>query len=166
MCSRTTNAKGQALLSDFAFSLSIFIIIVSLVFFIEGTIFEKSGEYKEVYVAEDLTENIAYRMLSYTGVPKNWDLSNVRMMGFSTGKENVINFTKIMFLNTMPYNESKKYILSDEKYDFFINITYFNDTKSIFSYGKYPFNSDDVFKMSRIALLNESIVKVDIYVWK
>ncbi len=165
MCSHI-KSKAQVLLPDFVFSLAIFIVLICIVFFMGNVMFEKSENYKETYMVENLAKNIGYYILSYTGNPENWDPHNVKMIGFSTGKENVINFTKLMFLSSMPYNKSKRFFMPNEEYHFFINITYFNNTKSVFSYGKYPYFSQDVFKITRIGILNQTVVRVEIYVWK
>ncbi len=157
--------KGQALLSDFSISIALFLVIIGVSFFIQNEILKENISLIERSNSFRYVEDIGKRLLSYEGDPPNWDPSNFNSLGFSTEKENEINWTKISYLGVMPYETYRIYFIKDLRYNFFLNITYMNKTP-IFSYGVYNENAREISKMVRIGKLNNTVVKVDIFVWR
>lgn len=157
--------KSQVLLSDFAFSLAIFILIIGAITYIQYNLYIESNKYRESYESYSMLNNLAYKILYYEGTPKNWNLNNIETIGFSTSEDHIINYTKLLMLKSMNYEKSKQYMLEGEDYDYYINITYMNGS-TVFQYGKFPFTSLDIFKQERLGILNNTIVKVKMYVWK
>jgi hypothetical protein len=154
--------KAQALTYDFFIALTIFIATVSLVM--------TQWYFSSVKIQETMEKNLALKTtLSASqawfkeGYPKYWGLENVVELGLAN--DGKINRTKMEMLSQLGY--SKVTIL--------LNLGIYNLRYEIYNKTNdliflFPQNSDltkakNVYKIERIAILDEQPVKVRTLVW-
>ena len=150
--------KGQALSFDFLVSAAIFILILTILLTQVGNsakelseIREKNELIKEAYKLSEIFFNKGY--------PENWNSTNVKIIGLQ--KDNRIDWNKLKSLEKIGYQKSL--ILLGLKNDY--NITIFNDTTPIYSFGKNTEKTSSIIKVDRISILNGSIVSIQILVF-
>lgn len=116
---------------------------------------------------------VAEQLVESPGYPTHWEQislltdNNVRTIGL-TQERNVLNLNKIQKL--VHLNDDQNYsfikrVLGVSRYDFQVNISYLNGTQ-MYSYGRTPSPNSLVSVVSRLALLNNNVVVVNVYVWE
>lgn len=153
--------KGQTFSSDFLIACSIFLLVLTGLFYYwtYNTIqIEESREINDVAEKTYLVSQIWSR----EGFPEYWDASNVIDLGLQN--DHRFNQTKLDSLNDMGYEKVKSLIGIDD-YDFFLR---FRDTKNntLFNFGLFPSDARNVVKVRRIGILNRSVIFVETMVWR
>lgn len=107
------------------------------------------------------------------GVPSDWNNDTIVRLGLTTDHQ--LNKTKLSYLFNMSYEKSKEYLVTNYDYLFFFqkNGTPINITKC--GYGKIMpvdcvvdisgLEKDNLVKISRYTIYNNSIIEVVFYVW-
>ncbi len=150
--------KGQALSFDFLLATTISIFVVSLLLIQIGN---NAKELDELREKNELNKD-AYKLSEIffnKGYPENWNSTNVKIIGVESN--NRIDWNKLKSLEKIGYQKSL--ILLGLKNDY--NITIFNDTTPIYSFGKNTENASSIMKVDRISILNDSIVSIQILVF-
>jgi hypothetical protein len=154
--------KAQALTYDFFIALAIFIALVSLVM--------AHWYFTSVQIQETMEKNFALRTtLSASqawfkeGYPKYWNLENVMELGLAN--DGKINRTKMEMLSQLGY----------AKVTLLLNLGTYNLRYEIYNKTNdliflFPQNLDltkakNVYKIERVAILDEQPVKVRTLVW-
>jgi hypothetical protein len=154
--------KAQALTYDFFIALVIFIAIVSLVM-----VYWYSSS---LQIQENMEKNFALRTTISAsqawfkeGYPKYWDLENVMELGLAN--DGKINRTKMEMLFQLGYSRAT-ILLNLGTYNLRYEI--YNKTNDLIFL--FPQNSDltkakNVYKIERVAILDDQPVKVRTLVW-
>jgi hypothetical protein len=154
--------KAQALTYDFFIALVIFIAIVSLVM-----VYWYSSS---LQMQENIEKNFALRTTISAsqawfkeGYPKYWDLENVMELGLAN--DGKINRTKMEMLFQLGYSRAT-ILLNLGTYNLRYEI--YNKTNDLIFL--FPQNSDltkakNVYKIERVAILDDQPVKVRTLVW-
>ena len=156
------SAKGQVFSSDFFVGLTIFLIGLSILI-----IFWNYTNYK--IRAKRAVEDLSRLALSISNVffiegePKYWNPENVVILGFSN--DGRLNWTKINYMKEIGYEKTRKMLscpyhlqlrIINATNDFLI----FNLTKEGISDAEF------VAKAERYGILNSSIVRIEVIVWR
>ncbi len=146
--------KGQIFSFDFLIACSIFILILAILINHIGYNTMQLNELKEKY---ELTQS-GYKLSEIffmEGYPKDWNSSNVKIIGLQTN--NRIDWNKLKELKNLGYQKSL--ILFGLKYDY--NITIGN-----YTFGKNPENASSAFIVNRVVILNSSVVPAQAIIFK
>ncbi|MBW6451691.1 MAG: hypothetical protein K0B02_03085 [DPANN group archaeon] len=143
-----TKKKGQLFTQDFILSLLIFLMIVSLSISIWDNITEKTRNIDTVTYMQQKAFYITDILIKTKGYPENWNSTTVELIGLSTGKNHMIGIEKINMLDNISYDDI---IEMWDINSFGFNMTFWNSTEIITSYGKItPYNATIVLPFTRI----------------
>ena len=146
--------KGQIFSFDFLIACSIFILILAVLI---GHIGYNTIQLNELKEKHELTRT-GYKLSEIffmEGYPKDWNSSNVKIIGLQTN--NRIDWNKLKELENFGYQKSL--ILLGLNYDY--NLTIGN-----YSFGKNPENASSAFRINRVGILNSSIVPIQVIIFK
>ncbi|MEM7821531.1 MAG: hypothetical protein QXX38_01820 [Candidatus Aenigmatarchaeota archaeon] len=155
------NKKSQTLTYDFFIAITIFFAILTIMF---GYWF-----YSVVQMQEVKEKNFAISTLIQAsqvwfkeGYPKHWGLENVLELGLTN--ENMINRTKMEMLPQIGYQKLIS-LLNTGKYN--LQYTLYNETNIIFQFPeRIDLNSSkNIYKIERIGILDNKIVKIRTIIW-
>jgi hypothetical protein len=153
--------KAQSLTYDFFIALAIFSLVL--------TIASSYWYYLTIQMEDSAKRNLASKTLLYAsqvwfkeGYPEYWDVSNVIELGLANGGK--INSTKMEMLSQLSYSRLA-YLLNLGTFN--LKYEVYNKTDLIF---QFPSSSDfssarNVYKIERVAILNERPVKVRTIIW-
>ncbi len=104
-----------------------------------------------------------------TGYPKNWNLSNVKMVGLSVGSPYILDKEKISYLNCTNYTDYqrlKSILKLPPNLDFIINITNGSNTLSSCA-PEFISTTRPKYTITRFAVINgtNEIVEISITVY-
>lgn len=155
------SVKGQTFSSDFLIACVIFVLAFSIlyVYWAYATLqIDETQKINEMIDKGYLVSQLWFR----EGIPEYWNTSDVIDLGLSN--EHRFNQTKMNNLNDIGY-EKNKYLMGIEIYDYYFRLL--NSTNStIYTFGIYPSNAEDVIKIKRVGILNGSIVILEAMIWK
>ena len=158
--------KAQVLSFDFIMAASIFLLVVGIIYIYW---IYSSMQIEETKNINDMTDKayIATQVWFREGIPEYWDDNTVIDLGMENNHR--FNQTKMDFLNdsinptNIGYNRTKT-LIGLGSYDYFFRI-YNSTDDTLFNFGLYPSNADNVVKVKRIGILNSSIVILEVLVW-
>ena len=158
------SVKGQVWSADII-TASIIFLIIMLLFIISwnqiGYNWDNSLNQDKLYVAALFASD---SIISKSG--GDWetqgDLESASSFGL-VDERNKLNNRKLEALQTANLTIVRQK-LGVEQYNLFINIT--NESTSYYQIGSVPDEFNKTVVMERLAILNESIVKVRIYLWE
>ena len=156
------SVKAQVFSFDFIIACSIFILFLVVLYGYWTYSYIEIEETRSINRMIDKA-NLASQAWFREGTPKYWNSSNVIEMGLKNNHE--FNQTKMNSLNTsLGYNRTKS-LLDIVGYEYFFKV--YNATNdTVFSFGLYPSNPENLVKVKRIGILNDTIVTIDVLVWK
>ena len=146
--------KGQIFSFDFLIACSIFILILAV---LVSHIGYNAIQLKELKEKHELTKS-GYKLSEIffmEGYPKDWNSSNVKIIGLQT--DNRIDWNKLKELENFGYQKSL--ILLGLNYDY--NLTIGN-----YTFGKNPENASSAFRINRVGILNSSVVPIQVIIFK
>lgn len=156
------SVKGQVLSFDFMVASSIFLLAVGLLYVY--------WNYSNIQIEEtkrigDLTDKAftASQVWYREGVPKYWDSNDVIDLGLQN--DHRFNQTKMDVLNVSIGYDTTKTLIGLGGYDYFFRI-YNSTNDTVYYFGPYPVDADNVVKVKRIGILNGSIVTLEVVVWE
>lgn len=150
--------KGQALSFDFLIATAILFFIIAILL---AQVTHNTKELNEIREKNELVED-AYKLSEIffdEGYPKNWNSSNVIILGMETN--NRIDWQKLKNLEEIGYQKSL--ILLGLKNDY--NFTIFKGNSTFYSFGKNTENASSIVKVDRVSILNNSIVSIQVLVF-
>lgn len=158
-----STSKAQALTYDFFLALTIFLFIINIAL--------ARWYFSALEIQETMEKNFALKasisasqVWFKEGYPKHWNLNNLNELGLSN--EGKINWTKVEMLSGLDYSKIVS-LLSLGNYNLCYEL-YNKSGEKIFAFPQVcNLNlAKDVYKVERIAILNEQPVKVRTLVWK
>lgn len=158
-----STSKAQTLTYDFFIALAIFFIVLNIALARWYFAIAEMQEAMEKNFA--LKASISASQAWFKeGYPRDWDVNNVKELGFADG--NKINWTKVEMLSELGYSKVAS-LLGLGTYKLCYEL--YNKTREkIFS---FPENCDldsakDVYKVERVAILDDQPIKVRSLVWR
>ena len=156
---RFISNKSQVLVYDFFVALSIFLVAIMLLLFNWNLSLEEISERKRIeYLSSDLNKIAA--IFDKEGFPLYWNSENVKEIGLLNGFE--INWTKLISLKDLGYSKVASLLALSSNY----YLRLYNSSNKIFEFGKLPSNTSTSFRLDRIGILNKTLVRIEIVVWK
>ncbi len=156
--------KGQAVPIDFIVGLFIFLVLLAY-FFILWDIY--SIRYFETAKSRDrdiASLSITDALVNSPGHPENWaqDPLNAQAIGLCS-RPNELSSEKIAAFSSIPYANAKQMLGIDE--EFFVKIETSEGARYA-SIGVEANNSSTILEVSRVALLNNTIVNVRVQLYE
>lgn len=153
--------KGQVLSGDFLTASIIFILTIIILFSYWGYAniqLEETRRLNEITDIAHTISNVWFR----EGIPEYWNASNVIDLGLQNNHR--FNQSKLNSLNEMGYTQVKK-MIGVSVYDFYLRI-YDTENNTFFDFGSFPSTSENIVKVKRVGIMNNSIVFVETLVWE
>jgi hypothetical protein len=157
-CLLPKKVKGQALSFDFLIACTIFILVIAILLTQVGYNTKELNEIRDKNELIDETHKLS-EIFFDEGYPKNWNSSNVVVIGLET--DNRISWSKLKSLEEIGYQKSL--VLLGLKNDY--NITIFENNSTFYSFGKNIENASSIVRVDRVGILNNSIVSVQVLVF-
>ena len=160
--------KAQAFSSEFLLAYFIFLMVLSIAFYMWDSTILDITQSEKIYGIEETCNDISEKLLRTQGNPKNWTSSNVLSVGLADenrilNPDKILNFVSMM--NESGY-EDNAYLMGAGKYDFYFNLTNLAGNSIIINNkicvaGKIPTNDTEyIMTVRRTAILNNEIVRV------
>ena len=183
---KSNTKKGQVFTWDLAISISIFLIVIAMLFYMWDTTISKVTETREIYEMESIATEAAEQLIRTPGVPHDWEdtdkyeVINISSIGLANVEPRVLNDEKILRFVDLANSDydTMRALLGIREYDFYFNMTYFNETinetineTQLFINGKeiaagtLPSNASFTISARRTAILNDKILKLYFSVW-
>jgi hypothetical protein len=152
--------KGQALASDFAISIVLFLFLIVGSAIVWNTTVEKYSRFKDGQFMQEKVFSISDTLVRTQGYPPEWNITNVRLIGLSEGESHMLNRSKLLVFKNIDYSLTKN-IWGINGYEYYAAFT--NSTGGLMSldgtaleYGLLPTGKRDLAPLKRLVLINES----------
>jgi hypothetical protein len=160
--------KAQVWSTDFIFSVSVFIIVLSSVLFVWTSMSAQSDEQSNFSDMQKKILQVSDSLVRISGVPDNWDSSTVETVGLSTGEENVLDSGKVSeFLSMLgtDYNRTRA-MMGMGNYELYFELRYANDT--VFLNSTIPITTDEtnILSIDRQVIYNGKLAKARFVIWE
>jgi len=152
--------RGQVWSLDFVTSIVVFLVILMPLFFVWSYINAQSTQQIEFNSIESAALQISDSLVRTQGIPGNWNISNVRVIGL-VSDENILNSTKVssfLSMGNSDYERTKSLLTGN--YDFYFSLTDINGT-SLGTIGNKS-EKGNVVPVERYCLYNGRIVKLQL----
>lgn len=154
--------KAQTFSVDFMIASSIFVLAFSILYIYWTYASMQISETREVNEMIDKTYLISHVWFR-GGTPKYWNSTNVIDLGLSNNHR--FNQTKMNILNESIGYDKAKDLLSVGVYEIFFRV-YNTTNDTLYTFGSYPSDPENVIKIKRVGILNRSVAIVEVMVWK
>ena len=160
--------KAQFFSIDLFVALAIFILVITLVMDLWSSIRERKSSFEQIASMQMLLHDLADQLIRTKGDPSNWTAENVNSIGLVI-EDRVLSQSKLLNFTEMEYNKIRQIFgISSE---FYFRVTDLNDsTISIndkeIEQGRAPINATDILSVERLALLNQTPVRVYLMLWR
>jgi hypothetical protein len=162
--------RAQAWSFDFMASVTIFFLILVVLFFVwEYTAFQNTDQ----MVFNDMEDRALITVdtiIRVKGFPEDWNDSNVEVLGLAS-EENVLNESKILMLVDMDYQTAKR-LLGIYDYNFYFQLVHLNDSQAyangtalVTGLDPTP-NSTAVVPVERYILFDHKVAKLRFMLWR
>jgi hypothetical protein len=162
--------KGQIWSADFLLSAVIFFVALAILVFTWNTTTEQISDQTVVADIENTGLFISDSLIRTSGLPADWNSTNVRVIGL-VSEENVLDNTKLNRFINLSYATSKD-LLGTGGHEFYFSLNHINGTPVQNEYGQnitagiYPFqNATLVIPVERYVLYNREIKKLSFALW-
>ncbi len=164
--------RAQIWSIDFAVSILIFMSVIILVFFTWSYTSTQSSEQVEINNMQTSALLISDSLIRVEGLPRDWNATNVKVIGIASRNENVLNKTKVdRFLN-LSYSKARG-LLGIGAYEFYFELSYMNHTimknqdGNNITKGNYPDSSASIIvPAERYVLYNGKIARLKFWLWR
>lgn len=157
---RYMSAKAQVFSVDFLIACSIFLVAVTILFIYWSY---TSLQIEETRRTNDMIDKLylASQVWFKEGTPIYWSAENVVELGLQNNNE--FNQTKLSVLNNS-IGYQKTLSLLGLNYHLYYRV-YSETNATLFNFGFYPSNSENVMVAKRVGILNGSIAIVEVVLW-
>jgi hypothetical protein len=176
--------RGQVFSVELMIAYVLFMIVLLVVVYLWGSVIKDIFESESLYEIEGTAVDVSENLMRTRGMPEDWNSSNVKTIGLVNPSRNldeykVLNFIELMDSESTDNScgdgitnyECNKHLTGIGLYDFEFAMEYLNGSSVLVrginsTTGKQP--SDDKQKVTivRTVLLNETIVRARVTVWK
>ena len=162
--------KGQVWSFDFIASVTIFFMVLMVLFFVwEYTTLQNNDQIVFNDMESTALDTID-TMIRVRGFPEQWDSSNVEVLGLAS-EENVLNESKLLEFVSMDYYNSRR-VLGILGYGFYFQVLNLNDTQAYSGStalltGADPLASSAtaIVPVERYVLFDHKVAKVRFTLW-
>ncbi len=162
--------KAQVWSIDFVGSVVIFFLSIMLILFVWEYSAYSNAQQNALNEMNSLAMKITDTLVRTPGLPPEWNISSVRLVGLMAADENKLNATKVDFLTSMDYAALKNKLNTLGR-DFYLEMRYINSTLaanssgSSIQVGAYPSGASAVVPVERYVLYNEKPAKLRFMLW-
>ncbi|VVB52117.1 Uncharacterised protein [uncultured archaeon] len=170
-----SSRAGQMYAGEFVISYFIFMIVLSLAFYMWGNTTQGLMESETFYAIEDAAVETAETLVRTPGNPSDWNASTVTSIGLAD-ESRILNSNKIMAMAALLNNsngnyEANRYLLGVGQYDMYVNLTYLNGSTLLINgaqavAGSPPVNSTYQLTIVRTAIVNDTVVRIIVTAWQ
>jgi hypothetical protein len=164
--------KGQIFSFDLMVSVGIFLVAVLLLIALWVFVVDRIGAHDEELNMADAAIHASNQLLLTGGNPASWhilDFGNVNALGISDGRDNLNSekLERFIALNGTNYTDVKE-MLGVGSYEMYVEVSHLNGTKICEFGNSMKENETETanYVVERMALLNDSAVRVRLEVWK
>lgn len=164
------NRRGQVWSFDFIASVTIFFVVLIVLFFVwEYTTMQNNDQILFNDMESKALDTID-TMIRVRGFPDDWDSSNVEVLGLAS-EENILNESKLLEFVGMDYYNSRR-VLGILGYDFYFQVLNLNDTQAYS--GPIPLltgvdpltsNAVTIVPVERYVLFDHRVAKLRFTLW-
>lgn len=167
------SSKAQIYSTDLFVGVTIFLLVLTSFLILWSTGINRLTYFEKERWRDETARVIAEQLVESPGYPTHWEQisilteTNLRTIGL-TKERNVLNMDKIQKLLHLDDDQNYTFIkrvLGAGKYDFCVNVSSLDGT-NLYSYGRAPTSDSVVSVVSRLAILDDNIVVVNVYVWE
>ena len=155
------SVKGQVLSFDFIVASSIFLLFVGILFvywIYSNVQMEETQRMNDMIDKTYLASQVWFR----EGTPPDWDSTNVIDLGLQSAHR--FNQSKMDIMNiSLGYGRTKT-LIGLGGYEYFFRI-YNSTNDTIFNFGLYSSNPENLVKIKRVGILNGSLVTLEVMTW-
>ncbi|MFH8080706.1 MAG: hypothetical protein QXO84_02385 [Candidatus Aenigmatarchaeota archaeon] len=153
------STKAQIFSSDFIFASFIFILAISITYYLWMI---KMSDLEEEKSLNKITDHarIVSNVWMREGIPKYWNDENVIDLGLHD--DGRLNETKMNYLKNLSYSKVKS-MLGLNEYEFFLRI-YDVENRTKFEFGKLE-KSKMMVKVKRVSIMEGGIVFIETILW-
>lgn len=152
--------KGQVSSPDFAASLALFLVIVVVSAMLWNATVLKYSQFRDNRFMQDKAFSVTDALIRTEGYPRDWNRSNVKLVGLSEGESHVLDPGKLIEFKSVA-NDTAKQSWGIGGYNYYVRIT--NSSGGIYvldgtelEYGTLPAGEKDLVPIKRIVLVNDS----------
>jgi hypothetical protein len=168
--------KGQVFTWDLAISISIFLIVLAMLFYMWNTTTSKATETRDIYEMESIATEVTELLIRTPGVPKDWENStkypvfNITAIGLANVDPRVLSRDKIYRFATLNYSDVRP-LLGTRQYNFYFNMVYLTNKTTVSingtncTQGEPSGNAAFELTSRRTAILDDEIVIIYFTVW-
>ena len=164
--------QGQAWSFDFLASVTIFFMVLIVLFFAWEYSVVQNTDQMIFNDMESRTLNTVDTMIRIKGFPEHWNETTVEVLGLAS-EENILNETKIVMLVNMDYDDVRR-IMGLYPYQFYFQVLNLNNTQAesggtALVTGLDPTvytNSTAVVPVERYILFDHAVAKLRFMLWR
>lgn len=155
------SARGQVFSADFLIASSIFVVAIGVIFIYW---MYASQEIEGTRGTSDMIDKLNFASEAWfkDGTPVHWSPDDVIEIGLDNSHQ--FNQTKMDSLNVLGYEKVKSF-LGVGNYNIYYRV-YDEMNRTLFEFGIYPYQENDVMKTTRMGILNRTIAIVDVLIWE
>ena len=168
--------KAQFFSGDIAIASLLFLSSLSMVFLLWNTLISDIDRDDALRDMENLAVGIAEQLIRNPGVPADWNIYNVEVIGLASegrvlNDAKVLNFISLMDATNSSNYDNNKNLLGVGLYDFSLNITDLDDNiitiqDTPCTTGLTPVDETDQITIVRTAISNGEIVRIKFTMWR
>ncbi len=161
--------KAQIWSTDFIASVIVFFLIFTTLMISWNYLNQKNAERMTMEEMETAALLVSDTLLRIPGFPENWNESTVQSLGLAM-KENVLNESKVKMFFSLDYEKIKE-LLGLKESEFYLKITELNGSiimlnGTYLEKGVYPENKSIIVPVERYVLLNSTIAKFSLVLYR
>lgn len=179
-----TNRRGQVFSGELLLAYVIFTMVLVLVAYVWSSVVGDILESEGIYDIENTGMDVSEELMKTPGIPEKWNTSNVDAIGLVNTSRNlderkVFDFLDLMNPSAYDNNcgggisnyECNKHLTGIGVYDFYFTMEYLNGSMVSIqgrqcAAGRQPADDTRKITVARTGLLNTTIVRVGISVWR
>lgn len=119
---QTSNRKGQMLSPDFVLGFVIFSMVLIIGLTLWDVSYRRSVWFYDIELMQDKALYASSRLINTPGVPQDWSITNVVMVGLKDNESLALSRDKILGFRRIEYNRSKD-LLGIGSFDYYVNVT-------------------------------------------
>lgn len=152
--------RGQIWSLDFSVSIVIFLIVLIPFMTMWGYMYAENEEKRVFDDMEMRAMSISDSLVRLEGVPKNWNETNVEVIGLAS-EENFLDSGKVESFESMSYSRVRD--VMTKRYDYYVRISDINGSVYM-EKGSLP-SDTTIVPVERYANYNDRIVRLQLYLW-